>query len=456
MTFENRFIVEPHVVEAHLQNQIGRGMNLVGYYMFHGGTQIPGLKEPGYPESYDFQSPITEFGLIRPSYKYLKILHHFVNDFCQDFVETRVVEPNNPIRDEKNTKALRYIARAKDNSGYLFFGNTQVRVPMPDKKAKFKIQLENETLEFSRKEFLLKGQTTAILPFNLTINSVLHKYATAQPLSRLTNGNQEMLFLMQQKDVPVELAFDVSTFKSFEAKGWEKDIENGICYLTKNKNFKNPISIVDKNGKVITIQILTRNQAENSWRVNIQGKESLIITNEDLMVFEDKIELRQINNTKFSLDIYPYPEKEFMLYDENLKIKERGVFMNYSVFIKSIDPNIEINKINSNKAVVKIPNTLPKYCSDFIVNLNYLGGSANAKIDNQIVTDNLFNGTTWDIGLKRFIDKNKNKELVFTVQEWSNKITGVSSDLVEEVKRRGTKTEKISIHPQYSINISTN
>jgi beta-galactosidase len=162
VTYQNRFIVEPNVVEAHLQNQLGRGMNMIGYYMFQGGTQLPGLKEPGCPESYDFQAPLGEFGELRPSYKYLKILHNFIRDFGSDLAKSDVVEPENPVRDENNTDKLRYVARVYGNGGFLFLGNTQVRVPMPDKRFQMKLNMKGETIQFPRKEILLKGETTAI------------------------------------------------------------------------------------------------------------------------------------------------------------------------------------------------------------------------------------------------------------------------------------------------------
>ena len=455
MTYKNRFTVEPYVIEAHLQNQIGRGMNLVGYYMFHGGTQVQGLKEPGYPESYDFQAPISEFGLLRPSYKYLKVLHHFINDFGQDISKGIVVAPFDPVRDVNNTKDLRYIARINRNSGFLFLGNTQVRVKMPDKKVKFKIELPNETLEFPRNEFLLKGQTTAILPFNMNLNSVLLKYATAQPLIRLKNNSKNVLFLMQQKEVPVELAFDEKTIKEINAKGWKKEKVDEIIYLTKEGHFKEPIEVIDQNGKITKIQILTRAQAENSWRVKIQGKESLVITNADLLDFKDWIELRQLDQTEFSMDVYPKPENDFTLNGIQLEVSDKGLFRNYSFSMDRIDPNIQVKLKNSDKAIIQIPNDLPENCSDFIVAIDYYGGSATAKINNNIVTDHLYHGPIWNMGIKRYINLNDTDEMLIEIQPWSDKITGVSEELVENIKNKGTNIENIEIKTQYSITINT-
>lgn len=455
MTYTNRFTVEPHVIEAHAQNQIGRGMNLVGYYMFHGGTQTPGLKEPGYPESYDFQAPITEFGLLRPSYKYLKVLHHFVNDFGEDLAQTRVVEPLNPIRDEYNVNDLRYIARIKDNSGYLFLGNTQVRVPMTDKNVKFKVQLSNEILEFPRNDFLLKGQTTAILPFNMPLNSAILKYATAQPLSRFQNEGKDVLFLMKYDDVPVELSFDMSTLRKVEAKNWNTEEASGNKYLIKDKDFDQPVIITDKNGEKTIIQILTREQAENSWRVNIQGKESLMITKADVLASKNQLELRQLKQTQFSLDVYPNPENNLYVGNKKMSITKNGVSSNYTVEIYPKELDLSIKMKGSDKAVVQIPNELPRDYSDVILAIDYLGGSATAEIENKIVTDHLFHGPTWNFGMKRYMEISDSKEIVFSIQPWSEKITGVSDELVQKVKNKGTKIDHLVVKPQFSITIKT-
>jgi hypothetical protein len=449
--YRNRFVVEPHVVEAHLQNQIGRGMNLIGYYMFHGGTQLPGLKEPGYPESYDFQAPVSEFGLLRPSYKYLKILHHFINDFGQELVQMNVVEPANLVKDERNTSDLRYVARVKGDSGFLFLNNTQVRIRMPDKKVRFTLLLPGEKLVFPKNDFLLKGETTAIMPFNLVLNSALLKYATAQPMSLLKNNNNQILFLVRQGENPVELAFDENTIEDIDADHWEKERSNGMIILTKKDNFKKMLSITDREGNKIQIRILSRKEAENSWRLKIDGKESLVITCADLMSYGDKIELRQLDDTDFFMEVYPRPEKGFMKPDKDPENAEGDDSGRLSVSVKQSDSRIKVKQTDRDKAVLTIPERLPENCSDVIVQIKYSGGSITAEINGKVVTDDLFTGQTWNFGLKRFILRYPGEKIVFKVEPWSNKITGIPEKIVKRIKRSGPEFEEISVHKQYKV-----
>ena len=447
MTYRNRFVVEPEVIEAHLQNQIGRGMNLIGYYMFQGGTQMPGLKEGGHPESYDFQAPLSEFGQIIPSYKYLKVIHNFIRDFGDELAPMVVVEQDNPVRDENNTKDLRYIVRATGNHGYLFLNNTQVRIPMPDKLFRMKIKLKDETIEFPRKKMLLKGEKTAILPFNLDVNGALMKYATAQPLSRFDEGDRQWLFLTQVEGMDVELAFDAASVKKIKATGWDKQTENGMVYLTPNRG--GVIEITSTDGKQISIVLLSRAEAENSWRTNINGRETLILTNAELMVDGNNLDLRQLDSTEIVFSLFPKPKK-CTVNGVKLNPVSEGVFSKYSVNISANEPEIKITNSQRDEATVEIPQKLPDGISDIFLEVKYLGSDITALDKDSILTDNLFNGQSWMFGLKRYIN-GKQRQIKFKVNPWKDRITGVQDELVKRIKKEGAVIKTIKVHPQYRV-----
>jgi len=447
MTYRNRFVVEPHVVEAHLQNQIGRGMNLIGYYMFQGGTQLPGLKEPGHPESYDFQAPLSEFGEIRPSYKYLKVIHNFIDDFGEELAPMSVVEPANPVRNELNTEQLRYVARANGNSGFLFLNNTQVRIPMPDKTFKMKLNLPDETIEFPREPITLEGERIATLPFNLNVNGTILKYATAQPICRINKNGEQFLFLAEVDGMEVELAFEKSTVQSVLAKGWQKESDSDLIFLT--PKLGGEIEIFATNGEKSTIVLLTREEAENCWRTNINGQESVVITNADLLDWGDNLEFRQFDNSEFNFRIFPEPELK--MNQEKYETFKNGVFTSYKLKLPSI--KIKLNILQSaQKAEVELPEKLPENLSDIFIEIKYLGGSADAFFNEKKVTDNLFNAEVWRLGTNRYLGKNS--QLTFKVNNWDSKITGVDKELVETIKNYGEQIEWVKIYPQYKLKIA--
>ncbi|NRF39555.1 beta-galactosidase [Pedobacter foliorum] len=444
MMFANRFVVKPEVVEAHLQNQIGRGMNLAGYYMFHGGTQTPGLKEPGLPESYDFQSPISEFGLLRPSYKYLKVLHSFVNDFGSDLAAMQVYEPENPVRDEMDTKNLRYVARAQGNSGFLFLGNTQVRVTMPDKTVSMQVNLANETISFP--ELTLKGQTTAILPFNLKVGSAVIKYVTAQPFVRLVNGKNITLFFQQLPGVKPQLALTKGTLKTKNFAGWQSQIKSNEVQLTTTN--KSDLSFSDTDGNNITLVFLTRKQVENAWRIKLKNQEALLITDADVLAENDKITLQQVGRANFNMQVYPKELNAFTNQKLQLAGHASTLFDTYQQKTQLYVPKVSIKYPEKQRAIISFPSALPSNVNDLILNVDYLGNVCKITQNGKYITDNLYNGTTWQIAMERF---SKQSDVELTISDWDNKTTGVPENLVDEIKSKGSMFKSIKAVPQYQM-----
>ncbi|QIL42085.1 hypothetical protein G7074_24140 [Pedobacter sp. HDW13] len=444
MTYRNRFVVAPEVVAAHLQNQIGRGMNLVGYYMFHGGTQTPGLKEPGYPESYDFQSPIDEFGLIRPSYKQLKVLHTFINDFGTELAPMQVYEPENRVRDEKNTSDLRYVARASGNSGFLFLGNTQARITMPDKTVSMQVNLANETIHFPA--LLLKGQTTAILPFNLKVGSALIKYATAQPFAKLVNDKNITLFFKRLNGVNPQLAIDTRTLKSKDITGWK--VTQAANQLQLEAGSRTDCSFADVDGNQINVVFITTSQAENAWRTKLKGQDALLITQADVLVQKDQVTLQQLSKPVFDLMVYP---KGLQVFSAVTAKTTSTLFDTYRWQSPVYKPQVEVKYPGNKTAEVTLNPTLPKNVNDIILNVNYLGNDCDLVQQGLVKTDNLFNGETWQISLQRFWKKGS---FSLNLKDWDDKTTGVAVDKVQEIKAKGTSFVSITAVPQYQTIIN--
>lgn len=441
-TFRNRFVVEPHVVEAHLQNQVGRGMNLIGYYMFHGGTQTPGLEEPGYPLSYDFQSPVTEFGLLRPSYKYLKILHHFINDFGSEVAAMQVVKPGNMVLDELNTKNLRYVARIKDNSGFLFLCNTQVRVPMPDKEVALEVKLPDETISFP--PMLIKGQSAPVLPFNLKAQGVTIQYATAQPMARITEGNHTTIFFVRLPGVTPVFALRKEGVSHIKAKGWKADKNtNGVVYSTSGKE---PVEITDASGGRVTLVFLTRSQAENSWRTVVGGREALILTASDLTRNGNGMELRQAGNNLFMGWVYPADVQGF----NNIKFKKDGIYNHFSQSVPVVRAPAVMPFGKAREVTVPVPAHLPASLHDWIVTVRYQGGAAAITREGKLVADDLYNGAgPWRIPVRRFTGSNT--ALTVTAQPWQDVITGVPEEQVSKIKAEGHHIQEVNLVPQYKL-----
>ncbi|MNI68362.1 hypothetical protein D3C87_831030 [compost metagenome] len=104
-------------------------------------------------------------------------------------------------------------------------------------------------------------------------------------------------------------------------------------------------------------------------------------------------------------------------------------------------------KFPTNKIADVILNpALPKNVNDVILNVNYLGNACDLIQQGTIKTDNLFNGQTWQISLKRFW---KDGNLSLNLKDWDDKTTGVPADVVQEIKTKGPRFISVKAVPQY-------
>ena len=190
VTHHRRPIIKPMDIYAVSLVKLGDGNNLVGYYMYHGGTNKIGelstfneTKATGYPNdypilSYDFQAPLSEYGEVREQYGLLNMLHMFVNDFGEEFAPMIAVDSGNTVAAD-DTNSLRYGMRTNGKSGFVFVNHYQRLTELAD--------IENAVISVGNVEFPpidVKGEVSFFMPFNMKMGDSVLEYATAQPLCK--------------------------------------------------------------------------------------------------------------------------------------------------------------------------------------------------------------------------------------------------------------------------------
>lgn len=171
--------------------KLGSGNNLIGYYMYKGGTNKIGAlstlnesKATGYPNdypilNYDFQAPISAYGEIRSQYRLLNLLHLFVEDFGEILAPMETVMPLQEVS-ATDLKSLRYCMRTDGHSGFVFINHYQRLAKITDIK---NAVIHTGTIPFPAIDII--GDTAFFLPFNLDLSGNLLEYALAQPLCRI-------------------------------------------------------------------------------------------------------------------------------------------------------------------------------------------------------------------------------------------------------------------------------
>lgn len=274
MIYKRRPIVTAKAAEALMVRTLGSGANGIGYYMYHGGStpkMIGGVAsfndEPmGMPKvSYDFQAPLGEFGLEHESYRTLRLLHSFLADFADRLAPMETVLPEGYEKiTPDNRETLRYAARMKAGSGFVFMVNFQDHdtARIDQKDLQLRLKLDNETIQIPAKgSFTLPKDESVILPFNFLMEDALLKYATAQLLMKIDDNGKEHYFFFTPDGMNTEYVFDKATVR-------------GKNQFAPIPGLKSTFSIRTKAGKEVKITTLTREQALNSCKID--GK--LLIT----------------------------------------------------------------------------------------------------------------------------------------------------------------------------------
>ena len=214
--------------------KLGSGSNLLGYYMYHGGTNPDGkltyLNETQQTiatnyndlpvKTYDFQAPLNEFGQKNPHYFMLRKLHLFMQDYGELLAPMEAVFPCQQDIKQGDDSFLRWSHREKDGSGFIFINNYE---RLQNLSAKKNVELEACGVKFPK--LTIPAGTSCIFPVN--VDGI--KYATAQLVAK-RNGK---IYLEQIKGIPTTVAMlDGKLLKNVKAKGLEKPVYKNYYLLT--------------------------------------------------------------------------------------------------------------------------------------------------------------------------------------------------------------------------------
>lgn len=212
--------------------KLGSGSNLLGYYMYHGGTNPEGLTylnetqrtvATNYNDlpvkTYDFQAPLNEFGQKNPQYYLLRKLHLFMQDWGDVLAPMEAGFPCSQDIAKGDDSFLRWSYRAKDGSGFIFINNYE---RLQNLSAKKNVKLEACGVKLP--QLTIPAGTICIFPVN--IEGI--KYATAQLVAK----RDGKVYLEQIKGIPTTLAIGNKVLKNLKPKGPETPVYKNYYLLT--------------------------------------------------------------------------------------------------------------------------------------------------------------------------------------------------------------------------------
>ena len=445
-TYFRRPVVSADDVAAIAPVMLGSGVNMLGYYLFHGGTNPDGgsitLQESqatNYPtdvpvRSYDFQAPLGEFGQERESLRKLKLTHYFLADFGSSLAPMTPHAPAAVPTGPGDTQTVRVSARVHGESGFIFLNNYVRGLDMPVRHGfQVRLQLPSGMVSIPEDRIELPSGAYGVWPVNLPLPGVTLRYSTAQLLKRVQVADQTYFFFFAIDGVRPEFSFDRHTLIHSHTGPLDTREDAHRIHLLMDSTATTEIQL----DQGVHLVMLPESLAEQIWIVD---DPSLLLATSAAAFGNDKAwTVQSDGKNQIEFGIFGSHEKPASRHTSLRRIKhtdkaENGLFDWYRAILPAFHPKPVITPVRpptartpwklglaynwrpssvpmapedsefEHAAVwnVQIP-PLPTRASvaDLLIGIDYEGDTARIYRSGSLIDDDFWNGRRWTFGLRR-------------------------------------------------------
>lgn len=418
--YRRRTLVSPDDIASMLPVQLGSGVNLLGYYMFHGGRNPVGAGGTGLEESthsggyndtprinYDFQAPLGPDGQQRPVLAKLRPFHYFLRDYGPRLATMTVRQPERAPAGPADLQTPRWSVRSHGDSGFLFFNNHVRQYEMPVHKAvQFEVQLPGGALKLPANPVDLPNGSYFIWPLNLDLDGVKLRYATAQPVARLDAGAQGIVHVFAPTPgVPAEFAL-ADGVKTLSSKGGQL------------------LAIGMSGERAVSVLLLSQEEVDKLQILDIAGQRRLVFSDQQAWVAGGKLQLRGLATEPLHAAVFPALPKPKAV---GLQLSQDGPLQHLLFKPEGREPALQLSQTrqarsappvriggHANAALqpipeafaaaaswsLKLPPQLPPQAEDVLLELDFVGDIGRLFAGTTMLDDWYYNGQRWQIGLK--------------------------------------------------------
>jgi hypothetical protein len=438
-SYHRRVFLWPQDTESLALVKLASGVNLLGFYMYHGGenpkgklTNLNETQASGYwndlpIKNYDFQAPLGEFGQEREHYHWLRLLGLFLHDFGAAVSAMSAKMP-------AARGSLNWAVRSDGDSGYLFVSHYQHLSPQPDRQnVQFRIKLAGGEITVPSEPITIRYNTRFLWPLNLDLGSVKLICASAQPICQVDDGNTRYTAFKQTTGIPAEFVFDETTATVDSSTGEITSEQSRIHVRNVQPGTGAAIRLHGKDGKNHIIILLDEANSLDLWKGQWHGQDRLFLTHATLLLDGSALRLRTENPQDCSISILPAPAT---LNDGSgpVPAKEDGLFQRFSPQIASAaTPRAAIEPVQPAGPARKVPIapsvptrrqgmamqpedadfaqaavwkiTLPDGVDpsrDLRLRVHYTGDVIRAYHGDHLLEDDFYNARPFDIALRRY------------------------------------------------------
>lgn len=419
--YRRRTLVSPDDIASMLPVQIGSGVNLLGYYMFHGGRNPVGAGGTGLEEStlsggyndtprinYDFQAPLGPDGQQREVLTRLRPYHYFLRDHGAQLATMTVRQPERSPANPGDLQTPRWSVRSHGDSGFLFFNNHVRQYAMPSHvSVRFEIALPGGTVTLPSKPVDLPNGAYFIWPFNLDLDGVKLRHATAQPVARLDAGAQGL----------------VHVFAATPGVEAEFALPEGLKTFAPDAGQLQRIGT--SNGRPVSVMLLSPEQLAQLQILDIAGQRRLVFSAQQAWMADGKLQLRGLATQPLQAAVFPALPKPQAA---GLQVRQDGLLQRLVLAASAAEPALQTRQTreartvppiriggHANAAVqpipeafaaaaswsLKLPAQLP-VAEDVLLELDFVGDIGRVFAGTTMLDDWYYNGQAWQMGLKQF------------------------------------------------------
>jgi hypothetical protein len=408
--------------------------------------------------SYDYNAPLSEFGFRRPAYYDLRPFHQTLLNFGDTFADGAFVL-DSPVVEPIEDKLRASVRLGAKDGGVVFllhYGNIK---PLSDRQAAIELKTKSGDVRIPAQGGLdLKNGDFAILPFNQEFEGGVKLIsATAQLHSKIVNGRDTVVFCSTIRDQPAEFILTLPPGAKLDTSGQQSVIDKNLrVTMTPSVDGQTAITLAD--GHRLVFVPLPGALIRHSVEATIRGQKTYLISDQDIVVNGDKVQLTSLKPGEFELLAFPAVPWSGATPDGNA-----GLFSRSKVSVKPVEIQAEIRKVNNAKWLVKLPESELAGLNDIHADVDFTG--LICRIFDQgsglPVADQLYNkGDKWQVGLKQFRKALAGPGLVFYATGEDGKVKAVLKDgLLMDEERQGQgfgKIQAIEFKPEYQAWLSAN
>lgn len=440
-SYHRRVLIYPGDTESLALVRLGSGVNLLGFYMYHGGqnpegklsylneTQASGYWNDLPVKNYDFQAPIGQYGQQRAHYHWLRLLGLFLNDFGAGLsgMTARMPAVRGP---------LNWAVRSNGAGGYIFVSHYQRLSPQPDhENTQFQVKFASGDVTLPSSPVTVPYNSRFFWPVNLNLDGVLLIYATAQPVAQVNDGSTHFTVFKKTTAIPAEFVFDAGTVTVTVDASTGEIINEGRHIQVRNvmPGTGAAIRLHGKDGKKQIIILLDEVMSSGLWKGEWNGQERLFLTHANLLIDGPALRLRTESKGDCSIAILPAPGK-LSHGHEIVPASADGLFRRFSPGIADtthLEAIVEQVQAAGPARTIPIAPSVPARQQgvamqpedtdfakaevwriklpagvnverDLRLRISYTGDVLRAYLGDKLIDDDFYNSQPFEIGLRRY------------------------------------------------------